>query len=79
MQHHNIEYDVEKKQWKVGGKRINKNKTYTVVTTDYLLLGFDIPFLKADAKGIVNITKNKPEDLASDVIKVVITHLKTLK
>ncbi|PHR74541.1 MAG: bifunctional metallophosphatase/5'-nucleotidase [Lutibacter sp.] len=78
LQHYNIEYDVENKQWKVGGKRINKNKTYTVVMTDYLLLGFDIPFLKADAKGIDNITKNKPEDLASDIRKVVIKHLKSL-
>lgn len=76
LQRHNIEYDVESKQWKVGGKRISKSKTYTVVMTDYLLLGFDIPFLKADAKGIVSITKNKPEDLASDIRKVVITYLK---
>ena len=78
LQHHNIEYDVEKKQWKIGGKRIHKSKTYTVVLTDYLLLGRDIPFLKVGAKGLVNITQNKPEDLASDVRKVVIKHLKTL-
>ena len=78
LQHYNIEYDAENKQWEVEGKRINKNKTYTVVMTDYLLLGRDIPFLKADARGIVNITENKPEDLASDIRKVVINHLKTL-
>lgn len=79
LQHHNIKYDSENKLWIVGGKGINKNKIYTVVMTDYLLLGFDIPFLKADAKGIAKVTKNKPEDLASDVRKVVINHIKSLK
>jgi 2',3'-cyclic-nucleotide 2'-phosphodiesterase (5'-nucleotidase family) len=78
LQHHNIEYNVDSKQWKIGGKRINKNKTYTVVLTDYLLLGRDIPFLKVGAKGLSNITQNAPEDLAADVRKVVIKHLKTL-
>ena len=75
---HNIEYDEINKQWKIGGNRIHKNTTYTVVMTDYLLLGFDIPFLKADAKGIIKITKNKPADLTSDIRKVVISHLKAL-
>jgi len=79
LQRHNASYNTDTKTWTVGGKRIQKNKIYTVVLTDYLLLGFDIPFLKYDVEGLIKVTKNKPKDLASDVRKVVITYMKTLK
>mgnify|MGYP002639527158 CR=1 FL=1 len=76
LQHHNIEYNIESKTWKVGGKPINIDKTYTVVLTDYLLLGFDIPFLKAESEGVLKVFDNKLEDPASDIRKVVINYLK---
>ncbi len=79
LQRYNCSYDTDSKQWKVGGKSIVKSKTYTVVMTDYLLLGYDIPFLKSDAKGVLKVYKNQPSDLASDIRKVVISYMKTVE
>ena len=79
LQRHNASYNTNTKTWTVGGKPIQKSKTYTVVLTDYLLLGLDIPFLKSGAKGLLKVTQNKPKDLASDVRKVVIIYMKSLK
>jgi 2',3'-cyclic-nucleotide 2'-phosphodiesterase (5'-nucleotidase family) len=78
LQRYNATFNTDTKTWKVGGKPIQKNKIYKVALTDYLLLGFDIPFLKKDTKGLFKIYQNKPEDLASDVRKVVIKYIKTL-
>ncbi len=77
LQHYNIEYDATNKLWKVGGKPINKNKTYIIVLTDYLLLGYDIPFLKSNSDGVVKVFNNTSDDLPSDIRKVVIKYLKT--
>jgi hypothetical protein len=79
LQRHKASYNTNTKTWTVGGKPIQKSKTYTVVLTDYLLLGLDIPFLKSGAKGLLKVTQNKPKDLASDVRKVVIIYMKSLK
>ncbi len=75
LQRYNIEYDVDSKLWSVGGEQINPNKIYTVVLSDYLLLGADIPFLKTDAKGMVKVFENNSESAANDIRKVVIMYL----
>ena len=74
LQRHNIEYNTETKKWKVRGKSIDIDKPYTVVLTDYLLLGLDIPFLKADGEGMLKVFDNKPKDAANDIRKVVINY-----
>lgn len=78
LQRFNTSYDESSKRWKVGEKFIQKNKVYTVALTDYLLLGFDIPFLKSDTKGIVKVYPNNPDDLATDIRSVVIEHMSNL-
>ncbi|MDC9721301.1 MAG: bifunctional metallophosphatase/5'-nucleotidase [Urechidicola sp.] len=78
LQRHNIDYNSENKTWVVGGKPIISDKVYTVVLTDYLLLGLDIPFLKANSEGMLKVYDNKPEDAASDIRKVVINYLEEL-
>ena len=78
LQHHNIKYNIETKIWEVGGEPINIDKTYTVVLTDYLLLGLDIPFLKDDSEGMLKVFDNKPKDAASDIRRVVINYLNDL-
>jgi len=78
LQRHNIEYNSDTNIWKVGGEQINKDKIYTVALTDYLLLGLDIPFLKADSKGMLKVFENMPEDDATDIRKVVINYLEGL-
>ena len=79
LQHHNIDYLADSKTWKVGGKPIVSSQVYTVVMTDYLLLGFDIPFLKSDTKGMVKVFENNVDANVNDIRKVVINYLDNLK
>ncbi len=76
LQRYNIDYDKEKKIWKVQGKPIDKNKIYTVATSDYLLKGLDIPFLKPDNKDVKNIYKPNKDEVAFDVRNAVIRLMK---
>lgn len=64
--------------WKINGKPIQANKTYTVATIDFLLTGLDIPFLTPENKGIISIYKPTENELAFDVRKAMIAYLKTL-
>jgi len=79
LQRMNFTYDKATKQWSNSGKPIGNNKTYTVVFSDYLLKGYDIPFLKPDNKGVVKIYHPKENELAYDMRKVIISYLKTIK
>ncbi len=70
---------IENGGWKIHGKTIQPNKTYSVATIDFLLRGLDIPFLNPDNKGVISIYKPKEEELAYDVRKGVIEHMKLLQ
>lgn len=74
-------YNTEKKNdtWFVTGKKINHQKIYTVAFSDYLLKGFDIPFLSPKNKGVVDVYQPKPSEIAYDIRKAVILYLKNLK
>lgn len=63
-------------KWKIQGKSIVPDKIYTVAFSDYLLKGFDIPFLSAKNKDVIAIYEPKNVELASDIRKAVITFLK---
>lgn len=63
--------------WFVNHKALNGNKTYTVAFSDYLLKGFDIPFLSDTSPGVLETYTPKERDLAYDIRKAVITYLKT--
>ena len=76
LQHYNIDYDQENKIWKVQGKPIDKNKIYKVATSDYLLKGLDIPFLRPENKNVVKIYVPKEGETAADVRNAVITLMK---
>lgn len=78
LQRDNIEFDTANKTWKIGGKPIENGKIYSVALTDYLLLGFDIPFLKSDSEGVTKVFENDSEHPANDIRKVVINYLETL-
>lgn len=79
LQRLNFTYDKATKQWSNLGKPIDNNKTYTVIFSDYLLKGYDIPFLKTTNKGIVSVYHPKEDELAHDIRKVIISYLKSLK
>ena len=64
--------------WLVNAKEINPSKTYTVAFSDYLLKGFDIPFLSEKNKGVLSVYNPKPTEIAADIRKAVIAYLKTL-
>ncbi|TCP24795.1 2',3'-cyclic-nucleotide 2'-phosphodiesterase (5'-nucleotidase family) [Tenacibaculum skagerrakense] len=72
-------YNITKSnnQWLVQNKIIDKKKTYTIATSDYLLKGFDIPFLKPSNPKVVDVYTPTQEEEASDVRKSVITYLKS--
>lgn len=78
LQRYKANFDKETKQWLVSGKPIKSNKIYTVAFSDFLLKGFDIPFLKPSNKEIVNIYTPKLEELNNDIRKSTIAYLKSL-
>ena len=71
-------FNAEKKNnaWFIADKKINMNKTYTVAFSDYLLKGFDIPFLSPKNKGVLEIYKPTSDEIAYDIRKSVILYLK---
>jgi 2',3'-cyclic-nucleotide 2'-phosphodiesterase (5'-nucleotidase family) len=79
LQRLNFSYDTSSKQWSNSGKPIQNNKTYTVIFSEYLLKGYDIPFLKPDNKGVVKIYHPKEEELPHDIRRVIISYMKSLK
>ncbi len=65
--------------WKINGAPIEPDKVYTIAFSDYLLKGFDIPFLKPDNPGVIEVFTPQASNKAADIRKVVIDYLKTLE
>ncbi|SDR88830.1 2',3'-cyclic-nucleotide 2'-phosphodiesterase/5'-or 3'-nucleotidase, 5'-nucleotidase family [Polaribacter sp. KT25b] len=74
LQRFNAEKVGEK--WMIKNKELNINKIYTVAFSDYLLQGFDIPFLSSENKEVLSIYKPKNNELAFDIRKAVVEYLK---
>lgn len=70
--------DFKNDTWLISGKTIQSKKVYTVAFSDYLLKGFDIPFLSDKNKEVLSIYKPKNVEVASDIRKSVILYLKSL-
>ncbi len=79
LQHYKIKYEPETKTWLIDGKPIDRTKIYTIATSDYLLKGLDIPFLKPENKNVIKVYAPKPDEPAYDVRNAVIKLMKTLK
>ena len=78
LQRYNATYDKANKKWLVNNKAIIDAKIYTVAFSDYLLKGFDIPFLKPENKEVVKIYQNENSAIAKDIRKAIIIYLKSL-
>ncbi|MFT4800457.1 MAG: 5'-nucleotidase/UDP-sugar diphosphatase [Flavobacteriaceae bacterium] len=65
-------------EWLVAGKSIDLNKTYKVAFSDFLLKGYDIPFLTPENKGIINIYKPLKGEKSFDIREAIILYLKSL-
>jgi len=78
LQRYNISKNPEE-QWIVGSSLLDENNTYTVAFSDFLLKGYDIPFLTPDNKGVLNVYSPTKEEAAYDIRKAVILYIKSLK
>ena len=65
-------------EWMIADKSIDVNKTYKVAFSDFLLKGYDIPFLTPENKGVLNVYTPTEEDHANDIRKAIILYLKSL-
>jgi 2',3'-cyclic-nucleotide 2'-phosphodiesterase (5'-nucleotidase family) len=63
--------------WYINNKPINASQTYDVAFSDYLLKGFDIPFLTPENPGVISIYKPIESEAAYDIRRAVITFLKS--
>ncbi len=79
LQRANIDWDTENNQWLVGSKPIIATKKYAVAITDFLLTGYDIPFLTHENKNILKVHEPAPDVDAFDVRKALIVYLKRLE
>ncbi|MFK5981968.1 MAG: bifunctional metallophosphatase/5'-nucleotidase [Flavobacteriaceae bacterium] len=78
LQRYNIT-EGPKGEWLIGGKKVRDLKTYSVAFSDFLLKGYDIPFLTPDNKGIKNIYTPTEDEQAYDIRKTIILYLKSKK
>ncbi|WP_456379644.1 bifunctional metallophosphatase/5'-nucleotidase [Lutibacter sp.] len=78
LQRYNVNYDATTKIWSVGNSEIVDAKIYKVAFSDYLLKGYDIPFLKPENVDVVKVYKNKDTDAAHDIRKAIILYLNSL-
>ena len=76
LQRHNI--SLKNGVWKINNQDINSDKVYTVAFSDYLLKGFDIPFLSDKNPEILSIYTPTTAELSSDIRKAVVSYLKSL-
>ena len=64
--------------WHINNKPINASQIYDVAFSDYLLKGFDIPFLTPENPGVISIYEPSESEPAYDIRRAVISYLKTL-
>jgi type I restriction-modification system DNA methylase subunit len=79
LQRYNADFDTEAKEWKVNGQSITNDKVYSVAFSDYLLKGYDIPFLKVNHKDIIKVYTPTTEEMGNDIRKTIINYLKSLQ
>lgn len=78
LQRHNIS-ESPNGGWLVEGNPIDDAKTYVVATSDFLMKGYDIPFLTPENPGVLKVYEPKSTESAHDIRKAVILYLKSLK
>ncbi len=79
LQRAKLDFDDKSKQWLINGKPIQKDKTYLISITDFLLKGYDIPFLVEGTEGLKSVYKPKMNELGYDIRKAVIELVKKQK
>ncbi|MBV1923271.1 MAG: bifunctional metallophosphatase/5'-nucleotidase [Flavobacteriaceae bacterium] len=78
LQRFNFSVAADSGDWLIAEKPIDPAKTYKIAFSDFLLKGFDIPFLTPDNEGILNVYSPEKEESAADIRKAIILYLKSL-
>ena len=68
----------EQGEWLLNFTRIEDENVYTIAVSDFLMKGFDIPFLTAENEGIISVHEPMSSEAASDIRKAVILYLKSI-
>ena len=79
LQRAKVDWDSDNKQWIIDGKPLVSSKTYAVAITDFLLTGYDVPFLTHENKNILKVHEPSPNALTFDIRKSLIVYMKGLK
>ena len=78
LQRYNVSVDVDSGDWLIAEKPIDPAKTYKIAFSDFLLKGYDIPFLTEDNKDVLKVSKAEKDEPAADIRKAIILYLKSL-
>jgi len=62
----------------INNSTINPSKIYTIAISDYLMKGFDIPFLTSNHPDVISVYTPKLTETSSDIRKGMILYLKSL-
>jgi len=77
LQRNNISED-NRGNWTIGAKSIIPNKVYTIAISDFLLKGYDIPFLTPENKDVLDVYRPREDEKSYDIRKAIILYLKSL-
>lgn len=74
-------YNLDRKdgQWYVAGKPLQTDKLYKVAMTDFLITGYDIPFLTKENEDLMKVYEPTKDETASDLRTAIISYLKNNK
>ncbi|WP_443632669.1 bifunctional metallophosphatase/5'-nucleotidase [Candidatus Marifrigoribacter sp. Uisw_064] len=78
LQRNNVSVNADNGDWLIGDQPIIPSKTYKVAFSDFLLKGYDIPFLTPDNQGVVSVYEPKEGEPGADIRKAIILYLKSL-
>lgn len=78
LQRHNFSQN-EKGEWLLAEKAIEPNKIYKIAFSDYLLKGFDIPFLTPENERVLNVYEPSENEIGYDIRKALIEFMQRLK
>lgn len=77
LQRYNIEY--RNGEWTIDNQALQSEKIYQIAMTDFLITGYDIPFLTSENNGVIEIYYSSKEEVAFDIRKAIIAYLKKNK
>lgn len=74
-------YNIERKdgEWYVAGAALQMDKVYKLAMTDFLITGYDIPFLTPENEELLEVYEPTKEELAADIRTAIIHYLKSQK